>query len=225
MYFTCQSTVIYVSSLPWFDFFPFLVMRRTALYHIQPNILGSSLIPPSLPGSPFSSPRAPTIGWVIVSQVADKVNPVITGDPRDLWRPLKTCLDVETTLPTNQPQFSILSKMQCIHLKMCHKRALIEVCLCTCVHSAVCVCVHVWSVCAYCLRLSLKISREWSRHRDQHSDNQNFEFQNFHQITISLNWGWYSQFRAWGMTAGDLRVNRIPQSQCFIADCSKHDRS
>ena len=59
-------------------------MRRTALYHIQPNILGSFLIPPSLPGSPFSSPRAPTIGWVIVSQVADKVNPVITGDPRDL---------------------------------------------------------------------------------------------------------------------------------------------
>ena len=43
---------------------------------------------------------------VIVSQVPrrwrDKVNPVITVDPRDLRRPLKTCRDVETVLPTTK---------------------------------------------------------------------------------------------------------------------------
>ena len=118
----------FISSLPLFDFVPmfshcttwtfnplyFLLMYFIAAlhvsgYHIQLQILESSHIsilhPPLLqsisPRLSFQLLPWADNGALLFPRWRDKVNPVITRDPHNLPRPLKTCRDVETTLPTN----------------------------------------------------------------------------------------------------------------------------
>ena len=76
------------------------------------------------------------------------------------------------------------SVCMCVHIS-------IHVCLYVCIFVNVCMCVcareREHSVCADCPRLGLKLSWEWNRQRNQHSDIHNFvSIKYFHQITISV---------------------------------------
>ena len=145
----------FISSLPLFDFVPMfshdiaphkhstpcISIWCLSLQHCIPpatisnhiSILHPPLLQSISPKLSFQLPPWADNGALLFPRWRDKVNPVITGDPHNLRRPLKTCRDVETTLPTNlstifkstsfQHQYTVCYSAECtlfiLYLSMC----------------------------------------------------------------------------------------------------------